>query len=178
MAREVKVEFVGNARNLTESALEAVAALEGVEAGAVVSEDGMWAASASATGLGDQLKGLSSVSQYITPVLIGLAGVIAFALTPAIAFLVGELGALALGALPLLALGGLAFVFATLEQRTGAWSAMTKTLTTDLTMVADEVALRVWPALVLLFDWLDKLVPKGQVFADRAVDWFSKELPL
>src|SRR5260370_40829966 len=119
MAREVKVEFVGNARKLTESALEAVAALEGVKAGAVVSEDGMWAASASATGLGDQLKGLSSVSQYIVPVLIGLAGVIAFALTPAITFLVGELGALALGTLPLLALGGLAVLFQQPEDPAG-----------------------------------------------------------
>src|SRR5260370_15139554 len=128
MAREVKVEFVGNARKLTESALEAVAALEGVKAGAVVSEDGMWAASASATGLGDQLKGLSSVSQYIVAVLIGLAGVIVFALAAAITFLVGEVGAVAVGAVTLLAVGGLAVIFAQLELQSGRWASRTKEL--------------------------------------------------
>src|SRR5260370_15027280 len=254
MAREVKVEFVGNARKLTESALEAVAALEGVKAGAVVSEDGMWAASASATGLGDQLKGLSSVSQYIVAVLIGLAGVIAFALTPAITFRGGVWGALALGTLRLLALGGLAVIFTQLEIQPGRWASSTKeldaanqsltaatkaheqalrtlkeaqdglapgqklsqvqldhmqdlnkkvaetrlavaaapdaqtadlkkadnaylTLRTHLEAVANEVAARVEPALQGLFDWLDRLVPAGQTFADRAVDWFSVTLP-
>jgi hypothetical protein len=51
------------------------------------------------------------------------------------------------------------------------------TLKTHLESVANEIADRAEPALRSLFFWLDHLVPAGQTFADRATDWFDKQLP-
>lgn len=254
MAREVKVEFVGSAHDLERAQQAAIASMVAFEGEAKTATLTFDAASQGATGLAASIGEMGQAGPIAIGVVVELAALIAFALTPAIAFLIGQLAALTLGALPLLALGGLAVVFTQLEIQTGRWASSTKeldaankslteatkaheqalrslkeaqdalvpgraltqtqldhiqdlqkkvadtgmavtaatnaqaealkkadnpwlNLRTHLEAVGNEIAVRVEPSLRVLFDWLDRLVPKGQVFADRAADWFGRQLP-